>query len=252
MGVVKGASGMTSSPATFSKRKMADLSGWNVAATLLLVAGTSPLTAQTPAQIEAEPIVKLQSGQTFVPGQCLTQQELDLIEALNALRRPTVGVEADGDDQAPFDPHYFVGSWQIEGVLPESPLGEPGDFLGTETVRYLDGCTYESTLEATLADERITIATRMIYDRRVQYLIRIEDDSRGFEVVKGGPIRGDAGGFTSHHWEAPSITHEGSVVRLKGRTFISSPYAYRLRMQMSIGDEPYANFGTLWWERVEP
>ena len=218
--------------------------------TLFVVAG-SPLAAQTPAQIEAEPIVKLQPGETPVPGECLTQQELDLIDALNALRRPTVGVEADGDDQAPFNPHYFIGTWQIEGVLPESPLGESGDFLGTETIRYVSGCTYESTLEATLADEGIVISSRMIYDRRVQYLVRMEDDSRGFELVKVGPVSGDPGGFTSHYWEAPSITHEGSEVRLKGRTFFSSPYAFRLRMQMSIGDEPFTNFGTVWWERVE-
>ena len=223
-----------------------------VSVILSCVAAGSPLAAQTFAQIQAEPIVKLQPGETSVPGQCLTQEELDLIDALNALGRPTVGVEADGDDQAPFDPHYFIGTWQIEGVLPESPLGGSGDFLGTETIRHVGGCSYESTLEATLADERIVISSRMIYDRRVQYLIRIEDDSRGFELFKVGTVSGDPGGFSSHYWQTPSITREGNVVRLKGRTFISSPYAFRLRMQMSIGDEPFANFGTLWWERVEP
>ncbi len=222
-----------------------------VLATLFVVAAPS-LTAQSRAEIAAEPIVKLQPGETPVPGECLTQQEFDLINALNALRRPTVGVEADGDDQTPFDPHYFIGTWQVEGVLPESPLGEGGDFVGTETIRHVDGCTYESTLEATVAEERITVSSRMIYDRRAQYLIRIEDDSRGFELVKGGLLRGDPGGFSSHYWEAPSITLEGTRVRLKGRTFIGSPYAFRLRMQMAIGDEPFSNFGTLWWERVEP
>ena len=70
----------------------------------------SPLAAQSPAQIEAQPIVKLQPGETPVPGECLTQQEFDLIDALNALRRPTVGAEADGDDPLPFDPHYFIGT----------------------------------------------------------------------------------------------------------------------------------------------
>ena len=179
-------------------------------------------------------------------------QEFDLIDALNALRRPTVGVEADGDDQAPFNPHYFIGTWQFEGVLPESPLGESGDFLGTETVRHVDGCTYESTIEATLEDEEITISSLMIYDRRTKYLVRIEDDSRGFELVKMGSLRGDPGGFSSHYWEAPSITREGSMVRLKGRTFLSSPDAFQVRMQMSVGDEPFSNFGTLRWERVDP
>jgi len=222
-----------------------------VVAASSMVAPT-PLAAQTDAEIEAEPVVKLQAGETPVRGQCLTQQEFDLNNALNALRRPTVGVEADGDDQTRFDPHYFVGSWEIEGVLPESPLGESGEFLGTETVRHVDGCTYESTIEATLEGERVTISSRMIYDRGARYLIRIENDSRGFELVKVGLVRGDPGGFTSHHWEAPAITREGSRVRLKGRTFISSPYAYQVRMQMSVGDEPFSNFGTLRWERVEP
>ncbi len=227
------------------------LAALSVIATSSMVAPTS-VAAQTPEQIEAEPVVKLQPGETPVPGQCLTQQEFDLNNALIALRRPTVGVEADGDDQTRFDPHYFVGTWEIEGVLPESPLGESGEFLGTETVRYVDGCTYESTIEATLEGERVTISSRMIYDRGARYLIRIENDSRGFELMKVGLVRGDPGGFTSHHWEAPAITREGSRVRLKGRTFISSPYAYQVRMQMSVGDEPFSNFGTLRWDRVDP
>ena len=214
------------------------------------VVAPSSLAAQTRAEIEAQPVVKLQPGATPVPGQCLTQQEFDLNNALNALRRPTVGVEADGDDQTVFEPPYFTGPGRLEGVPPESPLGCAGDVPGTESNRADDGTPYESTVEATLADEEITISSRMIYDRGAQYLILIEDDSRGFQLVKGGLLRGDPGGFFSHYWEAPAITREGSRVRLKGRTFYASPDAYRLRMQMSVGDEPFSNFGTLWWERV--
>ena len=116
-----------------------------VFATLLVVAA-SPLAAQTPAQVEAEPLVKLQPGETVVEGQCLTRQELDLVAGLNALSRPTVGPEGvktleegDGDDVRPFDPHYFVGTWEIDGPVPESALGESGDMVGTETVRHLGG-----------------------------------------------------------------------------------------------------------------
>ena len=109
----------------------------------LVLVTASALLAQTREEIAAEPIVKLQPGETNAPGQCLTQQELDLIDRLNTLRRPTVGVEGEdqGDDSAPFDPHYFVGTWTFEGVLPESPLGEAGDFVGTETVRHVSDCT---------------------------------------------------------------------------------------------------------------
>ena len=96
-----------------------------------IIGAAAPLAAQTPEQVAAEPIVKLQPGETPVEGECLTQQELDLIDALNSLRRPTVGVEGDGDDPLPFDPHYLVGEWSIEGVLPESPLAPAGEFVGT-------------------------------------------------------------------------------------------------------------------------
>ena len=219
----------------------------------LLFITTSAAAAQTPEQVAAEPIVRLQPGESPVPGQCLTQQELDLIDGLNALRRPTVGEEAEteGDDQAPFDPHYFLGSWEIEGVLPETPLGPAGEFYGTETYTHVDGCTYESTIEVTVPDGTVTITSLIVYDRRANYMVRIEDDSRGFELVKVGPLAGDPGGYFSHHWAAPPITRGGSVVHLTGRTFITSPFAYEVRTRMSVDGGPLANAGTVRWERVD-
>ena len=213
----------------------------------------APVAAQTAAEIEAEPLVKLQPGETAVPGQCLTREELDLIDGLNALRRPTVGVEGPdgGDDPAPFDPHYFVGTWEFESVLPESPLGAGGDFHGTETVRHVDGCTYESRTTATLSGSSLTITSRLIYDRRAQYLVRIDDDSRGFELVKVGVLRGDPGGYSSHHWEAPAITVGGSEVRLRGRTSITSPYAMRDRTEIAVDGGPFTNLGTVSRDRVD-
>ncbi len=126
-------------------------------AATLSVAVAAPLAAQTPAEVEREPLVKLLPGETPVDGECLTEQEIDLLTRLEALTRPTVGVEGVpgiddgiGDDPMPFDPHYFIGTWKIEGVIPESALGEAGEFAGTETIRHVSGCTYESTIEATL------------------------------------------------------------------------------------------------------
>lgn len=210
-------------------------------------------TAQTAAQVEAEPIVKLQAGETLVPGECLTEQELALIGRLNALRRPTVGQESEGDhdDHAPFNPHYFLGEWQVEGVLPETPLGPAGEFYGTETFAHVDGCTYESVLEVTVPDGSVTITSLVIYDRRTGNLVRIEDDSRGFELVKVGPVAGDPGGYFSHHWFAPPVTVNGSGVHLKGRSFITSPYAYEVRTRMSTDGGSFANAGTVRWERVD-
>lgn len=224
-----------------------------VAGAVLLTLAAAPLGAQTRAQIEAEPIVKPREGETLTPDQCLSRQERELIDALNALRRPTVGVERDGegDDPAPFDPHYLVGAWTIEGVLPESPLAPAGHFSGTETVRHAGGCTYESTIEATVDDEPVTIEALMVYDRRAKYLVRIEDDSRGFRLVKLGRVGGDPGGYFSHHWEAAPITRGESRIRLRGRTYVTSPFAYQVRTRISTDGGPFVNFGSVWWERAE-
>ena len=124
---------------------------------------------------------------------------------------------------------------------------ESGEFHGTETVRHVRGCTYESLIEAKVGDLEVEISSRMVYDRRAQYLVRIEDDSRGFELLKMGLLRGDSGGYSSHHWEAPAVNLGGTQVRLKGRTLMTSPDAYGLRMQISVGDEPFVNFGTVRW-----
>lgn len=218
---------------------------------VLLLVAALPVAAQTPEQIEAEPIVKLQPGETPVPGECLMQEELDLIEGLNALRRPTVGVEGDGDDQAPFNPHYFVGTWEVEGVLPESPLGESTEFFGTEVFRHVGGCNYESTLQATTVGGDVTIASRLMYDRRASYLVRLEDDSRGVEFIKIGRIGGDAGGYYSHHWQAAPVTSQGQQVRLMGRTFMLSPFRYEVQTRMSVDGGPFVNFGTVRWERAD-
>ena len=103
----------------------------------------------------------------------------------------------------------------------------------------------------TLAEKPVSVSSRLIYDRRSRYLVRIEDDSRGFQLVKVGTLGGDPGGYFSHHWHAPAIRIDGRTVRLKGRTFMSSPVAFRLRMQISEAEGPFVNFGTLWWRRVE-
>jgi hypothetical protein len=219
-------------------------------AAMLMAAADMALAAQTRAQIAAEPVVKLQPGDTPVAGECLTKQQLDLIAALNGLRRPTVGAEGAGDDQAPFNPNYFTGKWAFEGVLPDSPLGAGGEFRGTETVRHVEGCTFESAIDATVPDGKVSIKVAMVYDRTANYMVRVEDDSRGFRLLKMGPVGGDPGGYYSHHWEAQPVTRKGGRVRLKGRTLVSSPESFRLQMQISVNGQPFESFGTIRWRRA--
>jgi hypothetical protein len=214
---------------------------------------TAVAAAQAPQTPAAQPPVKLRSGETPVAGQCLTEEELELTKGLQALTRPTRGVEfADHDDQMRFDSHYFVGTWRIEGVLPESPLGAAGDFTGTETVRYLSNCAYESTVQAKLGDVAFTVKALQVYDRKARYMVRLEQDSRGFQLLKTGPVGGDSGGYFTHHWEVPVFTYKGRKIRLTGTTFLASPVNHRVRMFMSIDDQPTLNYGTTWWRRQEP
>jgi hypothetical protein len=222
------------------------------AATALVVIVVFGGTArvQSPEKAAAEPPVRLTAGETPVPGECLTKEELDLIKGLQALKRPTRGAEyADHDDQPPFNPQYFVGRWRIEGVLPDSPLGPAGDFTGFETVRHVDGCTYESTTQAKLSGTSYTVKSQIVYDRKAKYLVRLEQDSRGFQLLKTGPVGGDSGGYFTHYWEAPAITYKGKKLRLSGATFLASPVNHRLRMQLAVDDQPAVSYGTTWFRR---
>ena len=209
-----------------------------------------PAAGQTPEEIAREPIVKIKPGDTPVKGECLSKEQLDLVAALNALRRPTVGVEADGDDPAPFNPQYFVGAWRIEGALADSPLGPGGEVAATETVRLLDRCTYESTLSGKTQDAGFTTTALMMYDRRNEYLVRLEDDSRGYRLLKVGHVGGDPGGYAAHIWETQPVIRGRNAVRLKGRTLMWSPDAFRVQLQISIDGGAYTNLGTLTWERT--
>jgi hypothetical protein len=88
-----------------------------------------------------------------------------------------------------------------------------------------------------------------VYDPKAKYMVRLEQDSRGFQLLKAGRVGGDLGGYFTHYWEVPPFTHKGKKVRLKGSAFFASPINYRLRMQIAVDDQPFANHGTIWWRR---
>jgi hypothetical protein len=221
---------------------------WSLALTVSVLT-LAAQSRETP-RAGQQPTVKLQAGETPVQGQCLTKQELDLNRGLLALTRPTRGVELqqDADDPPRFNPQYLVGTWTIEGVLPESPLGPAGEIGAVETVRHLRDCTYEATLQAkgTIA---FTTKSLIVYDRHAGYMVRLEQDSRGFQIVKTGSVGGDTGGYFSHHWQGAEIAFKGKRVRLQGTSFFASPDNYRVRMQIAVDDQPPAAYGTIWWRR---
>jgi len=217
-----------------------------------MVASLVSLSAQAPRPAPAaQPAVRLQAGETPVPGECLTKEELDLNQRLQALTRPTRGVEAgqEGDDPIRFNPGYLVGKWNVDGVVPESPLGPAGEMTGVDTVRHVRDCTYESTLQVKGLGPVFTVRSTIVFDRQGGYMVKLEQDSRGFQVLETGVVGGDAGGYFSHHWQSPEFTYKTRRVRLQGTSFFASPENYRVRMQIAVDDQPFTAYGTLWWRR---
>jgi hypothetical protein len=202
--------------------------------------------AQGAPQSPLTPLVRA-PGETAVPGKCLFKEDLDLIAARRALTRTTL----NNDAQAPFDPDYLVGRWTFEYDMPESALGPAGQITGTETVQHVDGCLYEGATEAKGPTGAFTIKSTMVYDPSARYLVVLERDSRGFEVLKTGRVGGDSGGYFTHHWLAAPFTVKGKKVRLKGTTFMASPVNSRVRTEIAEGDDPFVSLGTVWMQRQE-
>src|SRR5262249_46752847 len=138
-----------------------------VIAPVVALASLVSLSAQAPRPAPAaQPAVKLQAGETPVAGECLTKEELDLNQRLQALTRPTRGVEGgqDGDDPIRFNPGYLVGKWNVDGVIPESPLGPAGEMTAVDTVRHVRDCTYESTLQVKGLGPGFTVRSLIVFD----------------------------------------------------------------------------------------
>jgi hypothetical protein len=184
-------------------------------------------------------------GETPVPGKCLYKEDLDLIAARNALTHTTL----NNDQEAPFDPDYLVGRWKFEYEVSESALGPEGTISGTETIQYSGGCLYEGSLQAKGPAGPFTVKSTILYDPSVHYMVILERDSRGFEVLKSGRVGGDGGGFYTHAWQAAPFTFKGKKVKLKGSTFMSSPINLRRRTEIAEGSDPFVNLGTVWFQR---
>jgi hypothetical protein len=215
---------------------------------LFLAAPGAPRLAQRGApapQADLPPLLVRAPGETPVAGKCLFKEDLELIAARNALTRTTLNQDAE----APFNPDYLVGRWTFEYEAPESALGPGGPISGTETVQHVDGCRYEGTTQAKGPAGPFTIKSTIVYDPSAHYLMVLERDSRGFEVLKSGRVGGDSGGYYTHHWQAAPFTVKRTKLRLTGTTFMASPVHFRVRTEIAEGDGPLVNFGSVWMER---
>lgn len=207
-----------------------------------LTAAVATLLLAQPAPAAAQSV---SPAPAMLPAaQCLTDQQREANAALKKLNRPTT----KDDPVWVFDPAYFVGTWDLDFGGPDTPLTT--EVTGVLTVAHVEGCYYEGNLQAKSIDGPYTAKIQMLMDPSRSWLTWVEDDSRGFVIVRTGSIGSDLGGYFTHFWEhAPVVTYKGQKIRLHGSTFLSSPAAFLLRSQISVDGEPYMQMGGLWFRK---
>jgi hypothetical protein len=208
------------------------------AAAFVMLAVASPVLAQ----------VEPGSVRERRPNQCLSDAELKSNKQLKALTRPT----SKEDPNWVFDPDYLLGKWTFDWDVPETPISAGGKTTGSYTFKRIEDCFFEGVLEATGSDGAYQAKALIIYNPDLKFLTWLENDSRGFSLLRTGRVAGDLGGYFTYHWEVPAFTFKGKVVRMSGTTFFSSPSSYRYRPRISIDGDEYMNFGNPWFTRSGP
>jgi hypothetical protein len=146
-----------------------------------------------------------------------------------------------------FNMDYFHGEWNFETNVSESPLGEGGPMTGTETIMDVyDGRFWLLSIKGDGPEGRYTGNGVMIYNDGFagQAFTRYEF-TRGLSLIKTGTLGCDLGGNCDMYWETPPFEHNGSVVRLRGRYYLTSPASYRVTTEISVDKGEYRNFGTV-------
>ena len=157
------------------------------------------------------------------------------------------------DAQPKFNMDYFVGEWTFESSVSESPLGAGGPMSGLETVRNVwDGRFWDITIKGEGPDGPFTGKGLIIYQDGFsgQSYTRYEF-TRGVALLRTGNLGCDLGGTCNLHFATPPFEHNGSLVQLRGRYYLTSPFAYRVTTEISVDKGEYRNWGTVWYRKDE-
>jgi hypothetical protein len=157
------------------------------------------------------------------------------------------------DAQPKFNMDYFVGEWNFESTVSESPLGAGGPISGSETIRnVLDGRFWDITIKGEGPEGPFTGKGIITYQDSFagQSYMRYEI-TRGIALLKTGNLGCDLGGTCNLYFETPPFEHDGSRIQLKGRYYLTSPFSYRVTTEIAVDKGEYRNWGTMWYTKNE-
>ncbi len=165
---------------------------------------------------------------------------------------PILGRPTDSTDAVPlldFE-NYFVGKWDFEWLMPESPLGPAGPYSGTTIYSKIDDKTFEAVTQGEGPAGKFETRERIVYDKEKKTIARDVTDSRGFSYKQSGPVGGDLGGIYNVHFESTPFTINGKSVQLKNSLRLLSPLNYRVASSISVDGSPFTNLGNPWWRKT--
>lgn len=192
------------------------------------------------------------AGQTPREGRETSQEERQRREPQPGATQGGV-LTSETDAQPKFNMDYFVGRWRFEASLAESPLGPGGPISGSETVRNVwDGRFWDITITGEGPEGAFAGRGVILYQDTFagQSYTRYEV-TQGVAVLRTGFLGCDLGGTCNLHFETPPIEHNGARIQLRGRYYLTSPFAYRVTTEIAVDRGEYRNLGTSWYTKDE-
>ena len=167
---------------------------------------------------------------------------------------PSSSVPTSSRDATPkFNMNYFVGEWKFDSDLADTPLGSALLGSGTEVVRNVyDGRFWDVRIKGDGERASVTGFGVIMYQDTFagQSFVRYQVFG-GLPLLMTGELGCDLGGTCNMYFETPPFEQNGSLLRLKGRYYLTSPVSYRLQLQISIDKEAYTNIGTIIYTKNE-
>jgi hypothetical protein len=160
---------------------------------------------------------------------------------------------AETDAQAKFSMDYFVGEWTFDASVSESPLGPGGPMSGREVIRNVwDGRYWDIAIKGEGPEGPFTGKGIIIYQDSFagQFYTRYEV-TRGVALLRTGTLGCDLGGTCNLHFETPPFDHNGARIQLRGRYYLTSPFAYRVTTEISVDRSEFRNWGTIRYTKDE-